>query len=73
MENNNAVETKLAARARCFRGANGGAGILATYRFSVESDGTVSVYDSIARHYTVHHGMTEREETRVRKLARSSQ
>lgn len=64
-------QTRVETRARCFRGANGGVGILATYRFLVDADGTVRVYDSIARHYTVHHGMAQREESRVRNLARA--
>ena len=62
-------EVKLTARARCFRGANGGAGILGSYQFTIEADGTVRVYDSIAKHFTLHHGMTPREEGRIRNLA----
>lgn len=62
-------DTRLIARARCFRGANGGVGFLDTYRFKIEADGTVRVYDSVAQHYTLHHGMTPREESRIRNLA----
>ena len=64
------TEISLAARARCFRGANGGTGMLGTYRFTVDPDGTVRVWDSIAGHYTRCHGMTPREESRIRNLAR---
>lgn len=61
---------QIAARARCFRGANGGRGILDTHDFTMDpDDGTVRVYDAVARHYTIHHGMTPREESRIRNLA----
>jgi hypothetical protein len=75
METNTATTTQeinVKTRARCFRGANGGAGILGTYKFAIEGDGTVRVYDDVAKHYTLHHGMTPREESRVRNLARRS-
>ena len=62
-------EISLTARARCFRGTTGGPGILDTFRFTVQSDGTVRVYDDVAKHYTLHHGMTQREESRIRNLA----
>lgn len=62
-------EIDLTARARCFRGANGGVGILDKYRFAIQADGTVRVYDNVAGHYTIHHGMTTREESRIRNLA----
>ena len=66
----NTTDVKMTARARCFRGANGGAGILGTYQFLIQRDGTVSVYDTIAKHYTLHHGMSPREESRIRNIAR---
>jgi hypothetical protein len=62
-------EVLLRARARCFRGSNGGSGILGTYRFTVDPSGTVRVYDDVAGHYTTLHGMTKKEESRVRNLA----
>lgn len=68
-----AAEIELSARARCFRGATGGAGILGTYRFTVASDGAVRVYDSVAKHFTLCHGMTPREENRIRNLANQPQ
>jgi hypothetical protein len=63
-------ELTLTTRARCFRGANGGAGILGTYRFTVAADGTVRMYDDTAKHFTLAHGMKPREESRIRNLAR---
>jgi hypothetical protein len=55
--------TQFSARARCW-------GTLKTNKFRVESDGTVWAWDSVAGHYTIHHGMTKREESRIRSMAR---
>lgn len=37
--------------------------------YGVSPDGTVSVYDDIAGHYTLCHAMTEAQQRRIRKLA----
>ena len=54
--------TQFSARARCW-------GTLKTNKFRVDSDGTVRAWDSVAGHYTIHHGMTKREESRIRNMA----
>ena len=41
----------------------------AGYRAKVDADGTVRVWDSVARHYTLCHSLTERQMARVRRLA----
>jgi hypothetical protein len=51
------------AKARAFNGP------LQTYRFLVGRDGTVWIYDSIATHYTLHHGLPPAAEQRLRRLA----
>lgn len=40
------------------------------YRACVESDGTVSVYDDVAGHYTTCHALTPRQIARIRREAR---
>jgi hypothetical protein len=37
----------------------------------VEADGTVRVWDSVARHFTLRHDMTSRDKARIRKMADS--
>jgi hypothetical protein len=37
---------------------------------SIDSDGTVRVYDSIAGHYTVCHSLSRSAQARIRQLAR---
>lgn len=39
------------------------------YRICVDSDGTVSVWDSVAGHYTTCHALSERQQQRLRKIA----
>ena len=51
------------AKARAFHGP------LQTHNFLVEHDGTVRIYDSIATHYTLHHGLSPAAEQRIRRLA----
>lgn len=41
------------------------------YRFSVESDGTVRVWDSVAGHYTLCHSLTSRSARRIANIARA--
>jgi len=56
---------EFAARATCWSR-------LGRYDFRVDlSDGTVRVYDSVAGHYSIHHGMTSRSEARIRTMART--
>lgn len=42
-----------------------------SYRFQVDADGTVRVYDSVAGHYTLTHALSEGAQKRIRRLARS--
>ncbi len=39
------------------------------YRFAVEADGTVRVWDSVAGHYTTCHSLSASAVRRIRKLA----
>ena len=57
--------TKITARAKAF--SNEG---IKTHQFSVDADGTVRVWDSVAGHYTRCHILSKSAETRLRKLAR---
>lgn len=43
---------------------------LGTYRATVEGDGTVRVYDSVAGHYTTCHSLSASALRRIRRLAR---
>lgn len=43
-----------------------------SHKFSVDPDGTVRVWDSVAGHYTTCHAMTPRTLHRVRKMAISA-
>lgn len=38
-------------------------------RVRFAADGTVSVYDSVAGHYTIHHALSAQKIARLRKLA----
>jgi hypothetical protein len=42
---------------------------LGLVRAYADSTGTVRAWDSVAGHYTIHHGLTSRQESRVRRLA----
>ena len=42
------------------------------YRFSVESDGTVRVYDDVAGHFTLCHSLSAGQQQRIRKLAKEA-
>lgn len=42
---------------------------LGTVKAYADSTGTVRAWDSVAGHYTIHHGLTSRQEARVRRLA----
>lgn len=42
----------------------------AGYRAMVDADGTVTVYDSVAGHYTIHHRLTAAQERHIRANAR---
>lgn len=39
------------------------------YQFSVDDKGTVRVWDSVAKHYTTCHSLSQKAEARIRKLA----
>jgi len=45
------------------------AGRMSTIRASVDQDGTVRVYDSVAGHYTTCHSLSASAQRRIRKLA----
>jgi hypothetical protein len=55
---------EIEARAKAFSSEGVGA-----YRFRVDADGTVRVFDSIAGHYTLCHSLSESAKRRIRKLA----
>ena len=58
----------ITARAKAFSGYP-----MQTYRFRVDlGDGSVSVYDSVAGHYTVAHSLTKSAIKRIRELAVSA-
>lgn len=42
-----------------------------SYRVAVEADGSVLVFDSIARHYTHCHSLSRRSQARIRSLGRA--
>ena len=48
-------------------------GVRKAYRFMVDADGTVRVYDSVAGYYTTCHSMSEAAMRRVRKAAMAAQ
>lgn len=58
---------EITARAKAFSGEG-----VRSHKFSVDHDGTVRVWDSIAGHYTNCHAMTPRALNRVRKMAISA-
>ena len=47
-------------------------GRIGTHTCSVDADGTVRVWDSVARYYTTCHSLSERTMNRLRKLAAKS-
>lgn len=57
--------SKITARAKAF--SNEG---IKTHKFSVDADGTVRVWDSVAGHYTTCHSLSKSAEARIRKLAK---
>ena len=59
--------TIVTARAKAFSGDPIGA-----YKFAVDADGVVRVYDEVAGHYTVCHALGESAQKRIRKLAREA-
>lgn len=44
-------------------------GQLQTVRAMIDADGTVRIYDDVAGHYTLRHGLTARQVARIRRLA----
>lgn len=56
--------TEITARAKAF--SNEG---IKTHKFSVDADGAVRVWDSVAGHYTTCHSLSKSAEARIRKLA----
>lgn len=59
------MTTKIKMKAKAF--SNHGIG---TYRMLVESDGTVTVWDAIAGHYTACHALSDAAQRRARKCDR---
>ena len=57
---------EITARAKAF--SNEG---IKTHKFSVDQDGTVRVWDSVAGHYTTCHSLSKSAEARIKKLARN--
>jgi hypothetical protein len=55
----------IQVRAKAFSGRG-----VETISVSIDSDGTVRVYDSIAGHYTVCHSLSRSAQARIRRLAR---
>ena len=47
-------------------------GRIGTHTCSVDADGTVRVWDSVARYYTTCHSLSNRTMQRLRKLAAKS-
>ena len=64
---NEQTATKITMRARAF--SNHGIG---TYDMLVDVDGTVTVYDAIAGHYTICHSLSLAAQRRARKIARAA-
>ncbi len=60
------TDTIVTVRTRAFQGA------LETNRHRVDEDGTVTVYDSVARHYTHCHSLSKQDLGRVRAAARKA-
>ena len=56
--------TTITARARAFQSEP-----IQAYRFEIEPDGTVRVYDSVAGHYTLCHSLSRSAISRLRRLA----
>jgi hypothetical protein len=55
---------EITARAKAF--SNEG---IKTHKFSVDADGTVRAWDSVAGHFTTCHSLSKSAEARIRKLA----
>lgn len=54
----------ITARAKAFSSEG-----IKTHKFSVDSDGTVRVWDHAAGHYTTCHSLSKSAQARIRKLA----
>ena len=42
------------------------------HKFAIEADGTVRVWDSVAKHYTTCHSLSKSAIARIRKIAASN-
>lgn len=60
------MDTTIAVRARFFSGHP-----IQTRKVSVDSNGTIRVWDEVAGHYTTCHSLTRSAERRIQKLARA--
>lgn len=58
--------TTTTIRAKAFSGHG-----LETVRVQIEQDGTARVYDGVAGHYTACHSLSERDQQRARRKART--
>jgi hypothetical protein len=58
---------EIEARAKAFSSEG-----IGTYKFRVDEDGTVRVYDSVAGHYTLCNSLSDSAKRRIRKLAQQS-
>lgn len=58
------MSTTITTRAKAFSGRS-----IETIRASVDADGTVRVYDSVAGHYTTCHSLSPSAQRRIRRLA----
>jgi len=54
----------ITARAKAFSSEG-----VREYKFMVEQDGTVRVWDSVAGHYTLVHALSDSAARRIRRLA----
>jgi len=59
-------EKFVKTRAKAFDGET-----IRSYRFAVESNGTVRVWDEVAGHYTTCHSLAKSAIRRIQKLART--
>ena len=57
--------TEITARAKAYSSEG-----IKTHKFSVDADGTVRVWDSVAGHYTTCHSLSKSAEARIRRLAK---
>lgn len=58
------MDKQITARAKAFRSEG-----VRAYRFLVEADGAVLVWDSVAGHYTRCHSLSDAATRRIRNLA----